>query len=280
VSSFKTIPLLALLALCLASACPSAAQSSFYQHLRANNSRMAAYQPTWMAPLCQTDTRLGQGVKFSVANLRAPGMNQIVYGNNHGFSTIVGNRIQFDFDPPSYFRNHSATQPDGFGNAAVQVKYRIASGNAQHGNYALTAVLTHSFAPRAYQNGYFSSLYYPKLGYGRAFGRLSVQTMLDGQLPTANIYAQGRAIDFNTTAQFHPSLRLWLDIENNATYLFAGPFDGATQNFITPAAFYAVRHNSWGPGHALLIFDTGMQIATSRFHYYNHNLITEMRLSF
>lgn len=265
---------------CAAAASTASAQASFYQRFRYHNAQMTALQPSWMAPLCQTDTRIGQGVKFSVANLRAPGINQIIYGNNHGLSTIVGNRFQFDFDPPSDFRNHSATQPDGFGNAAVQVKYRIASGNAEHGNYAFTAVLFHAFAPRSYQNGYFSSVYFPKLGYGRAFGRFSVQSMLDGQLPTAKIYAQGRAIDFNTTAQFHPNLRLWLDIENNATYIFAGPFDGATQNFITPAAFYAIRRGSWGPTHAVLIFDAGMQIATSRFHYYNHNLITEMRIGF
>ena len=276
----QTILALALSATCLTSACAAAAQSSAYERFRASNARMAAYQPSWMAPLCQTDTRLGQGIKFSVANLRAPGLHQIIYGNNHGFSTIAGNRFQFDFDPPSWFRNHSTTQPDGFGNAGAQVKYRIASGNARHGNYAFTAVLGHFFAPRGYQNGAFSSVYFPKLGYGRAFGRFNIQTMIDGMLPTAKIYAQGRAIDWNTTAQLHPTPQVWLDVEDNATYFHAGPFDGATQNFLTPVAFYAIRRASWGPTHAVLVFDAGMQIATSRFHYYNHNLITEMRIGF
>lgn len=276
----KTILALALAASCLASACAAAAQSSAYERFRANNARMAAFQPAWMAPLCQTDTRIGQGIKFSVANLRAPGLHQFIYGNNHGFSTIVGNRFQFDFDPPSYFRNHSATQPDGFGNAGAQVKFRIASGSAQHGNYAFTAVLTHFFAPRGYQNGAFSSMYYPKLGYGRAFGRFNVQTMLDGMLPTAKIAAQGRAIDWNTAAQLHPNPHIWLNLEDNATYLRGGPHDGATQNFLTPVAFYGIRRAAWGPTHATLVFDAGMQIATSRFHYYNHNLITEMRVGF
>jgi hypothetical protein len=255
----KAILSLALSASCLASARPAVAQSSFYQQIRAHNSAMTAVQPSWMAPLCQTDSRLGQGIKFSVANLRAPGMQQIIYGNNHGFSTIVGNRFQLDFDPPSWFRNHSATLNDGFGNAAAQVKVRIASGA---------------------QNGYLSSVYFPRLGAGRAFGRFNVQTMLDGSLPTGKIAAQGRAIDWNVTAQLHPNLHVWLDLENNATFIHAGPFDGATQNFVTPAAFYMVRRRSWGPTHALLTFDAGMQIATTRFHYYNHNLITEIRVGF
>lgn len=241
---------------------------------------MAALQPSWIAPLIQTDSRLGQGIKFSVSNSRAPGIHQIIYGNGHGFSTIVARRFQFDFNPPSWFRNHSATLKDGFGNAGAQVKVRIASGNAEHGNYALTAVLTHDFAPRGRQNGLLTSVYYPKLGAGRAFGRFNVQTMLDGTLPTGKIAAQGRSIDWNTTAQFHANPHVWLDLENNATFIHGGPWDGATQNFVTPAAFYVVRRKSWGPAHALLIFDAGMQIATTRFHENNHNLITEMRLGF
>lgn len=241
---------------------------------------MAGLQPTWMAPLCQADTRLFQGIKFSVSNQQTNGTRQIVYGNNHGFSTILANRFQFDFNPPSYFRNHSATSPDGFGNAAAQVKLRIASGDARHGNYALTAILFHAFAPRGYQNGYLSSVYYPKLGFGRAFGRFNIQTMLDGQLPTARIHAQGRAIDWNTAAQLHPTPHTWLNLEDNATFYYGGPSDGRKQDFLTPVAFYQLRRAAWGPTHASVTFDAGMQIATSRFHFSNHNLITEMRVGF
>lgn len=276
----KIILALALAALWPLQPCPAAAQSSWYQRLRAHNAEMSAYQPSWMAPLCQADTRLGQGVKFSVANLRAPGLHQFIYGNDHGFSTVVGNRFQIDLNPPSLFRNHSATQPDGFGNAAVQMKYRIASGNAEHGNYALTAILYHAFAPRGAQNGYLSSVYYPRLGYGRAFGRFNVQTMFDGMLPTAKLYAQGRLVDWNTTTQFHPNPHIWLDVENNATFFCGGPFDGRKEDFLTPVAFYQIRRRTWAPTHALITFDAGMQIAATRFHQYNHNLITELRLSF
>ena len=52
------------------------------------------------------------------------------------------------------------------------------------------------------------------------------------------------------------------------------------QNFVTPAAFYVVRPKEWTPTHPFLIFDAGMQIATSGFHTYNHNLIAEMRVLF
>ena len=52
------------------------------------------------------------------------------------------------------------------------------------------------------------------------------------------------------------------------------------QNFVTPAAFYVVRPKNWKPTHPFLIFDGGMQIATSGFHTYNHNLISEVRVLF
>jgi hypothetical protein len=69
-------------------------------------------------------------------------------------------------------------------------------------------------------------------------------------------------------------------LENNATFHYGGAYDGKIQNFITPAAFYVVRRKEWKPIHPFLIFDCGMQIATSEYRGYNHNLISEMRILF
>lgn len=82
------------------------------------------------------------------------------------------------------------------------------------------------------------------------------------------------------TGQIHSTLHTWLDVENNATFNFGGPNDGKTQNFITPAAFFMVRRKEWGPTHSVFVFDAGVQIATSSFHLYNHNLISEVRILF
>lgn len=241
---------------------------------------MTALQPTWMGPLMQSDARLSQSVRLSVSNANAPGAQLIGYGNNHGISVIVASRFQFDFDPPSYFRNHSSEMTDGFGNAGVQVKYRIASGNAQHGNFAVSAMLFHGFAPRSYQNGMLTAYDSPKLASGIAFGRFNLQSALGGLLPYGNIAVQGRAIDLDVTAQVQPNPHIFLDIENNATFNIGGQFDGKTQNFITPAAFFVVRRKDWPPNHSAIVFDAGMQIATSRFYCYNHNLVSEMRILF
>ena len=256
------------------------AQESFYGRFRANNTAMKEVQPSWMGPIIQSDARLGQGVKFSVSNSDFPPVRPIIYGNNKGVSVVVDRRFQVDFDPPSYFRNHSSAQKDGFGNAGTQVKWRLASGNADHGNFVLTAIMFHGFAPRTYQNQLLSSYYVTSLAAGKAFGRFAMLTTVGGFLPTAKIDLQGRAVEWNLTGQVHASEHLWLDVENNTAFFHAGPDDGLTQNFVTPAAFYMVRRKEWGPQHAAVVFDCGEQIATTSFHVLNHNLVTEMRIMF
>lgn len=241
---------------------------------------MADVQPTWMGALNQPDSRLGQAVRVSVSNFTMDGAHTFVYGNNKGIAMIVQKRFQLDLNPPSYFRNHSSTMKDGFGNASTQVKYRISSGNAEHGNYAVTAVLFHAFAPRVGQNLMLTSFNVASIAAGKGLGRFAVLTTLGGCLPTGKIKEQGRAVEWNLTGQAHVSTHVWFDVENNAAYFRGGPFAGKTQNFVTPAAFYMIRRKEWKPDHASVVFAGGMQIATSSFHYYNHNLVTEMRILF
>lgn len=256
------------------------AQQSLYQRIRSQNAAMSAVQPSWMGPLIQSDARLTQGMKISVSNANAPGEQILNYGNNHGVSFLGGRRFQFDFNPPSYFRNHSPAFKDGFGNASTQVKYRIASGNAGHGNFAVSAILCRAFAPGAQQNGMLTGYYVPKLAAGKAFGRFDFQSVVSGVLPTGKIAQQGRVVEWNTTAQLHATARTWFDIENNAAYFIGGPAGSESQNFLTPAAFYMIKRRSWEATHPVFVVDGGMQIATSAFHTYNHNLITELRVLF
>ena len=268
-----------LIVACAVAGCAAAAQSN-YARFRANNASMAALQPSWVGPVTQPDPRLGQALRLSVANFTAPGAHTIEYGNGHGVSLIIERRFQLDIDSPAFFRNHSASAPDGFGNAGTQVKWRVASGNAEHGNYIVTAMLYHGFAGGAAQNGAFSSIWNPRISAGRAFSRFDVISDLGGSLPTAKIWEQGRAISWNTSGQARLNTHVQLDLENSTAFNRGGPFDGTTQNFLTPAAFYLIRRTSWGPTHAAVILDCGYQVATTHFHPYNHNLITEMRVFF
>jgi hypothetical protein len=99
-------------------------------------------------------------------------------------------------------------------------------------------------------------------------------------MPTGKIVAQGRSIAWNALSQLHAARSVWFEVENNATFYVGGEHDGKMQNFLTPAAFYVVRRKEWKPTHPFFIIDGGMQIATSGFHTYNHNLISEARILF
>ena len=253
----------------------------YYGSFRAHNAAMMAIQPAWMGPLVQSDPRLGQAIRFSVSDAAFPGEQTLNYGNNHGISMIADRRFELDLDPPSFFRNHSSAHKDGFGNAATELKWRIASGNAEHGNYAVSAIIYYAFAPRIYQNQMLTSFYAPALAAGHGFGRFAVMSKLGGILPTSRIAQQGRGIEWDVTTQVHLTAYTWFDVEDNALFNYAGPFDGKTQNFLTPAAFYMIpRRREWGPEHATVVIDGGMQIATSSLHFYNHNLISELRFVF
>ncbi len=226
----------------------------------------------------QSDSRLTRGVRLSFSNSYAPGYHTLSYGNGHGVSAIALRRFQFDVDQPSYIVGNPTGASDGFGDLILQIKGRLASGNAQHGNYAVTAILA-AIAPTANDGrGVLTSIYVPKIAAGKAFGRFNLQTVVSGVLPSGKIAAQGRAIEWNTTAQVHAGEHWFLDLETNTAWNLLGPSDGQAQHFLTPAAFYRMRPVAWMGNNRVVMFGSGFQEATSHFHPYNHNLIVETRI--
>ncbi|WP_348264503.1 hypothetical protein P8935_08200 [Telmatobacter sp. DSM 110680] len=253
------------------------AQATFREH----NSAMASLQPTLITPLIAPDPRLVQYDRFSVSHsFTAAGSETVNYGNGKGGGVIVGNRFEFDFIPPPYIQ-HNSDADDGFGDISALAKFRIASGNAESGNFDVAAVLSHCFATGSNKNGSMTDSFSPALTAGFAFRRrFDVISSLGSTMPTGKIHTQGRSIAWNALAQTRATPHIWFEVENNASFYFAGSHDGKMQNFVLPAAFYVVRPKSWKPTHPYFIVDAGMQIATSGFHTYNHNLITEARLLF
>ena len=256
------------------------AQQTFIERLTAHNRMMSAKQPVFISPLVGADPRLIQYAKLSVAHqYTSTGTETVNYGNGRGAGIIVGGRFEFDFVPPPYIQHNSAAD-DGFGDAAVSAKFRVASANKEGGNYDVAFILGHCFATGSHKNGASTDSFGPTLAAGYAFHRFDVISSLGAILPTGKIGAQGRSIAWNTISQAHIRPHIWFEVENNASFFAGGTHDGKMQNFMTPAAFYIVRGKSWKATHPTFIVDGGMQIATSGFHTYNHNLITELRMLF
>jgi hypothetical protein len=256
------------------------AQQTVWERFSAHNHAMTALQPSWPTPIVECDPRLVQYYRFAFSNqYTSAGTQTVNYGNNRGGGIIAWNRVEMDWFPPSYVQHRSSAQ-DGFGDTSAQIKYRVASGNAEHGNYIATAFLNHTFATSSH-NGGLTDSWNPTVAGGIGFLRhFDAETSLGGSLPAGKIEDQDRTIGWNALAHDHVSRPFWLEVENNATFYFAGSRDGKMQNFITPAAFYVFKRAEWEPQHPYLVFAGGMQIATSGFHTYNHNTIAEMRILF
>jgi hypothetical protein len=276
----RTISAYILFSLVLISAPGASAQQSMMQQFLSHNSRMTTLQPPMITPLAAPDPRLVQYAKLSFANqYTASGTQTVNFGNARGVGLIGGDRFEFDVIPPPYIQ-HNSTAMDGMGDLSTLVKYRIASGNADHGNFVVSAALAHCFATGSYKNGALTDSYSPTLVFGKTHHNFDAITSLGGTLPTGKIAQQGRTVAWNEVIQMHTTKHVWLELENNATFYVGGSHDGRMQNFITPAAFYVIRRKDWKPTHPFLIVDGGMQIATSGFHTYNHNTISELRILF
>jgi hypothetical protein len=73
----------------------------------------------------------------------------------------------------------------------------------------------------------------------------------------------------------------WPELETNTTFYFRGPHDGKNQTFITPGLMISKIKLRKDPKDRLaLIFGGGMQIAISRYHAYNHEIVFTSRLAF
>jgi len=237
-------------------------------------------QPAMVTPLVGTDPRLIQYVRLSFSNeYTTIGTQTTNYGNGRGAGVIAANRFEFDWMIPPYIQ-HNSSAADGFGDTSLSAKYRIASGDAKHGNFEISSLLSHCFATGSHKNGALTDSFTPTVAAVRDFGRFAFISSASGVLPTGKIAAQGRTVNWHEVAQMHAAKHVWFEVENNASYYFAGSHDGKMQNFVTPSAFYVLRRKDWKPTHSVAVFACGMQIATSGFHTYNHNLISEVRILF
>jgi hypothetical protein len=171
------------------------AQQSYYQRFTSHNTSMSALQPSWIVPLVAPDPRLIQYARASFSHQYTAARTETVnYGNGKGFGVIAGDRFEFDYVPSAYIQHNTPASKDGFGDTSTVFKYRIASGNAEHGNFDVAAILSHSFATGTHKNGVATGTYCPTIDGGHAFRRFVALYSLGGVMPTGKIAAQGRSI--------------------------------------------------------------------------------------
>ena len=260
---------------------PAPPSGNFYARWSAQTNAIQSKQPAWPPPLVTTYVELFQVVRTDMIRQIAPkGTYTWNIDNSKGVSFITPGNLEFDIDLPPYIK-HNTTAVDGWGDFSFLAKYRIASGNARHGTYALSVWALTTVPTGQAKNGSTNASVQPNLGFGKGFGNFDVQSTIGATLPTGNpaTNASGRPVIWNTAAQWRLHKIFWPELESNATFYKGGPNDGKTQELITPgitigkfALHPADTHSR--PG---LTFGGGMQIATSHLHTYNHSLILTVR---
>jgi hypothetical protein len=254
------------------------AQTSWTARWLENVSKTQAQQPHWITPMVLVTPRLEQEFRADFVRQLLPNDQQTWnYDNGKGLELIPQSHIELLFNLPPYIQHSQNGVANGLGDVSFVMKYRLLSANEKKGNYILTAFFGGSIPTGTYKNGGLSSILTPTLAGGKGWGRFDVESTLGGTLPVDSVQKVGRTIVWNTVAQEHVGRFLWPEIEANATFYKGGPNDGKHQLFLTPGLVFGrfPLHNRVG-----LTLGTGMQIAASSYHSYDHALIFTARLPF
>jgi hypothetical protein len=241
-------------------------------------SRTQAEQPHWITPVVTVTPRLEQEFRYDVsAQELAGGATTVNIGGGKGLELIPSERIEVIMGVPPYLDHGSAAPYDGFGDVGFLVKYRLLARNEQCGNYIVTAFLGVTAATGSYSNGAEHAVITPTLAAGKGWGNFSVQSTIGAGLPAGDTGRLGRPILSNTAFQYRIARKFWPEFEVNSTFWPDGARAGKKQVFLTPGLVIGripLRHRLG------LTLGAGFQIAATRFHNYNHNLIFTVRLPF
>jgi len=256
----------------------------FYAWWSARTNATQAKQPAWAVPLVTTYTGLFQVVRTDILRQIAPARTDTWnLDNGKGVNFIPTGSTEVDINLPAYIKHNSKTV-DGWGDFSVLGKYRLSSGNAKHGTYTVSTWVLATFPTGTYKNGSTKPSLQPNVGGGKGFGNFDVQSSIGATLPTGNpaVNTSGRPVLWNTAAQYRVAKLFWPELESNATFYKGGTNDGKTQEFITPGLIIGKCgiHPGDPKSRPGLAFGGGMQIATSHFHTYNHELILTARWIF
>ena len=248
-------------------------------------SKTQAEQPHWITPLATTTPRLEQEFRYDIQwQTHNSGATTDNYGVSKGLEIIPAKNLEVILAVPPYIVHNPDSPQNGFGDWQFLVKYRIAAGNEEHGNYILTAFYQMSFPTGQYQEGALSPIITPTIAYGKGYKNFDVQGTLGFSLPTGNVSEIGHNLLWNNTFQYRIFRKIWPEVEVNLNQYRGGngsvvptAHPGKTLVYLTPGLVLG-RFNLW---HRLAFTaGGGFEIATTSFHPTNHIPILSIRFPF
>jgi hypothetical protein len=203
----------------------------------------SAEQPNWAAPLTTITPLLKEFVMYGQAFQTLPnGASNTVYGGGMpavGLHLIPTRYNEIYIGTPAYNERGGRAPVNGLGDMPFfLIKHRIASANAENGDYVVTAFISGQapIGDRPFtSNAYIVT---PTLAVGKGFGDFNIQANVQLPWPTSNYNALGTQLAANVAFQWHLFKYFWPEIELNYTTWINGPRNGLDQLFITFDALF------------------------------------------
>jgi hypothetical protein len=190
------------------------------------------------------------------------------FDNSKDLNLVPWANTELAIGLPPCIKNNS-TAVAGFDDLSFFAKYRIASGNAQHGAYTFSAWVLTTVPTGSHKNGSTNASVQPNMGGGKGFGNFDVQSSLGATLPTGTpaTTTSGRPVIWNTVAQYRIAKLFWPEIESRAIYYKGGTNDGKKQRFITPELIIGrcALHPSDPKSRPGLAFGAGWRLPPASF---------------
>lgn len=258
----------------------AASQSSdddFLSEWLQRSSRAESGQPHWMAPLFTVTPRLVQQFRYDLAWQNKGDVSNANYGNGKGLEIVPTEHTEVLISAPPYLTHSSPQVRDGFGDIGFVFKYRVAAGDERQGNYIVTTFLSTTVPTGSYSNGATHATFAPTLGLGKGWENFDVQGTAGVILPTGDLDTLGTPVGLNVTAQYRILGKLWPEVEVNSTFWANGRNAGKKQVFLSPGLVVGRLHLWQRVSFAI---GSGVQIAATSFHTYNHNWVVSVRFPF
>jgi hypothetical protein len=237
-----------------------------------------ASQPHFVSPIVTTHVILVQQYRYDMSWQQDPaaGTSTANYGASKGLEIIPATRLEVGIFPPNYLV-HQSSMPDGFGDLSFQVKYGAFSAPEGRGDYFVGFFFSGLLPTGSPPNGIGHIILSPTLAVAKGIGPWDFQTTIGANLPASGTNLLGRAIVFNTAVDYKIKGRIWPMLEQNSEFWSGGILDGKKQVFLTPGLVF-----SGFPIAERLHFavGTGVQIAVTQFHQFNHRWILSVRFPF
>ena len=254
--------------------------------------RIQSEQPHWVTPLVTVTPRLEEEYRYDQLWQAQPhGKALDNFGANKGLELIPFQNTEIILGVPGWVAHNGALPhkpkkgkkpgpkpaSDGWADETFLIKYRILSGNAENGDYILTAFMGFQVPTGDDGNSSGHTIYTPTIAFGKGFGNFDFQSTVGVAIPNGGVDRLSMPLNWNTALQYRIFRYFWPELEFNYTWFTLGENTGRSQLFITPGLLIGriPIHDRVG-----MTFGAGYQVAVTHHPAYNNAVIATGRIPF